>query len=385
MSINDIPLDIVINSIAIAGLLLVLYLYRISKKSTIATKDPKKKRTINTATFGGIQEDSEPSLKLRNPKDVPEPSDEFKNFELLDDMINDKQRKIIDNASSLKKPHPLLMSLTRDINDPKELMDIIKNDPELVVKVIKVANSSLFALRKSITTINHAIVYLGVLQAKNIAMQFALEHSAEFISQEQKRAYHRIWKASFLASSIGLLIAKDLKMDNSAELSTRCLLDYLGDISLLTAKPEIATFYLNNTSFFERVLNIQNILGTNASIMGKAFAKNAQLPEEIVESLGANTLPLVDKLKDSELSLEQQGVVAFSYIICRITDMIVFERTMDNVNIDEISYAETGCESFFHSEALVQHYGLGRINSTLRKAKFRQDVASIVDRLALNS
>jgi HD-like signal output (HDOD) protein len=385
VSINDIPLDIIINSIAIAGLLLVLYLYRISKKSTIATKDPKKKRTINTATFSGIQDDSEPSLKLRNPKDVPEPSEEFLSFELLDEVINDKQRKIIENASSLKKPHPLLMSLTRDINDPKELMDIIKNDPELVVKVIKVANSSLFALRKSITTINHAIVYLGVLQAKNIAMQFALEHSADFITQEQKRAYHRIWKASFLASSIGLLVAKDLKLDNSAELSTRCLLDYLGDISLLTAKPEIATFYLDNTSFFERVLNIQNVLGTNASIMGKAFAKNAQLPEEIVESIGANTLPLVNKLEESELTHEQQSVVAFSYIICRITDMIIFERAMDNVNIDEVSYAETGCESFFHSEALVAHYGLGRINSTLRKAKFRQDVASIVDKLALNS
>ena len=94
---------------------------------------------------------------------------------------------------------------------------------------------------------------------------------------------------------------------------------------------------------------------------------------------------MVDKLKDSDLSHEQQTVVAFTYIICRITDMIVFERAMDNVNIDEISYAETGCESFFHSEALVAHYGLGRINSTLRKAKFRQDVAGIVEKLALNS
>ena len=51
------------------------------------------------------------------------------------------------------------MSLTRSINDPKELLNIIKNDPELVVKVIKVANSSLFSPGKSITTINHSIVY----------------------------------------------------------------------------------------------------------------------------------------------------------------------------------------------------------------------------------
>lgn len=379
------PLDIIINSIAIAGLILVLFLYRMSKKSTIATKNPKLKSTIKTSTFVGIQEVAEPSPKMRNPKDVPDASEEFLSFELLDDVADEKQRKLLDSATSLKKPHPLLMSLTRDINDPKELMEIVKNDPELVVKVIKVANSSLFALRKSITTINHAIVYLGVLQAKNIAMQFALERSADFVTNEQKQAYHKIWKASFLASSIGLLIAKDLKLDNSAELSTRCLLDYLGDISLLTAKPRVAKYYLNHSKHFERVRGIQKEVGTNPAIMGKAFAKNALLPEEIIDSIGASLLPMVDKLNDSDLSHEQQTVVAFSYYVSRITDLIVFERAMDNINLDEISFAETKCESFFHSLEHIEQYGLGKINSTFRKARFKQDVAVLIEKLGLDS
>jgi hypothetical protein len=216
-------------------------------------------------------------------------------------------------------------------------------------------------------------------------MQFALEHSADFVTPEQKKAYHRIWKASFLASSIGLLVAKDMKLDNSAELSTRCLLDYLGDISLLTAKPEIADHYLDLSSFFDRTMNIQADTGTNSSIMGKAFSKNASLPEEIIESIGANILPLTNKLGDSELSEEQQKVVAFSYIICRITDRIVFERVMDGIEIEEISFAETQCESFYHSHSLTEQYDLGRINSTLRKPKFKQEVAELVEKLSLNS
>jgi HD-like signal output (HDOD) protein len=381
-----VPLDIIINSIAIAGLIVVLFLYRMSKKSTIATKNPNSKSKVKTNTFAGIEVSTdEPSLKLRNPKDIPQVCDAFTHFELLEDLADNKQRQLLDSATSLKKPHPLLMSLTRDINDPKELMDIIKNDPELVVKVIKVANSSLFALRKSITTINHAIVYLGVLQAKNIAMQFALERSAEFVTDEQKQAYHKIWKASFLASSIGLLIAKDLKLENSAELSTRCLLDYLGDISLLTAKPEVAQYYLNHSKYFDRVSGIQQETGTNSAIMGRAFAKNAELPNEIIESIGASILPMVDKIADSELSDEQQSVVVFSYYVSRITDLIVFERAMDTVNLDEISFAETECESFFYSQTQIDHYGLGKINGTLRKPRFKEDVAAIVERLGLDS
>ncbi len=380
------PLDIIINSIAIAGLILVLFLYRMSKKSTIATKNPKTKSTTNTGSFAGIEEASEPSPKLWNPKDVPELSENFVNFELLEEIADDKLRKLFESATSLKKPHPLLMSLTRNINDPKELMDIIKNDPELVVKVIKVANSSLFALRKSITTINHAIVYLGVLQAKNIAMQFALEQSADFVTNEQKQAYHKIWKASFLASSIGLLIAKDLKLENSAELSTRCLLDYLGDISLLTAKPKIAKYYLNHSSYFERVRGIQRELGTNAAIMGTTFAKNAELPQEIIDSISASMLPLVDKLKNSELlSQEQKSVVVFSYYVSRITDLIVFERSMDTLDLEEISFAETKCESFFYSQEHIEQYGLGKINGTLRKPRFKKDVNAIVQKLGLDS
>nr|WP_297348229.1 HDOD domain-containing protein [uncultured Glaciecola sp.] len=380
------PLDIIINSIAITGLILVLYLYRMSKKSTIATKKTNLRSTSKDSYFTGIGDAAdEPTLILRNPKDIPDPSEDFINFVLLEDIVDEKQRKLFDSVTNLKKPHPLLTLLTRNITDPKELLSIIKNDPELVVNVIKVANSSLFALRKSITTINHAIVYLGVLQAKNIAMQFALERSSEFVNNEQKQAYQKIWKASFLASSIGLLIAKDMKLDNSAELSTRCLLDYLGDLSLLNTKPKIAKYYLNRSTHFNRVKSIQKELGTNTAIMGKAFAENAQLPDEIIESIGASMLPMVNKLSESTLSSEQQTVVIFSYYVSRITDLIIFERRIDNINLEEISFAETISDSFFYSQAQIEQYGLSKMNITLRKSRFRQEVGSLIEKLGFDS
>lgn len=379
------PLDIIINSGVAAGLILVVFLYFMSKRSTIATKNPEVKKTAKVSNFAGIEEAVEPGTIIRHPKELPEPSEAFLSFELVREVTTDKQHNLIDSATSLKKPHPLLLSLTRDINDPQVLLDIIKNDPELVVRVIKIANSSLFGSRKAITTINHAVVYLGILQAKNVAMQFALERSVEFVTKEQKQAYHKIWKASFLASSIGLLIAKDLKLDNSAELSTRCLLDYLGDISLLTARPKIAKYYLNHSNYLNRVSGIQKELNANSAIMGRAFAKNAELPDEIIQSLGASMLPLVNKLDDTELSHEQQVVVTFCYYVCRITDMIVFESKMNNIDLEEISFPEARCESFYYSEDQIDKYGLGKINSTLRNAKFKRDVGAIISKLGLDS
>jgi hypothetical protein len=96
-------------------------------------------------------------------------------------------------------------------------------------------------------------------------------------------------------------------------------------------------------------------------------------------------LPLVDQLDNCELTQEQKASVAFCYYVSRITDMIVFERSMDNIDLEEISYDETKCESFYYSLEQIERFGLVKINSTLRKAKFKQDVGAIIKNLNLDS
>jgi hypothetical protein len=127
--------------------------------------------------------------------------------------------------------------------------------------------------------------------------------------------------------------------------------------------------------------------------MGKAFARNAQLPEQIIHSIGASMLPMVDKLTDSELSKEQQTVVIFSYYVSRITDLIIFQRStdltsvdeisVDEIGLEEISFAETMCNSFFYAQTQIEYYGLGKINNTLRKTRFKQEVGALIEKLRL--
>jgi hypothetical protein len=118
--------------------------------------------------------------------------------------------------------------------------------------------------------------------------------------------------------------------------------------------------------------------------MGKTFAINAQLPDQIIDSIGASLLPMLNKLTDSELSKEQQTVVIFSYYVSRMTDLIIFQRSMKHIDLDEISFAETRCDSFFYAQAQIEYYGLGRINSTLRKARFKQEVSALIENLRLD-
>ncbi len=67
-----------------------------------------------------------------------------------------------------------VIELTSDINsDPRDLVEVIEHDPILIMKVIKLVNSSYFGLAQKITYVNHAVVYIGINTVKNLALSAA--------------------------------------------------------------------------------------------------------------------------------------------------------------------------------------------------------------------
>lgn len=56
---------------------------------------------------------------------------------------------------------------------PKDLVQVIDKDPVVTVKILKVVNSAYYSLPKQITSINHAVVYLGFNTIKNLALAIA--------------------------------------------------------------------------------------------------------------------------------------------------------------------------------------------------------------------
>jgi HD-like signal output (HDOD) protein len=61
-------------------------------------------------------------------------------------------------------------------SDPDELEQVIKHDPALVARVMKVANSSMYALPQPVTTVKRAVVMLGFTQVNRIALAASLGH-----------------------------------------------------------------------------------------------------------------------------------------------------------------------------------------------------------------
>jgi HD-like signal output (HDOD) protein len=68
-----------------------------------------------------------------------------------------------------------VIQLTSDINsDPKALVDVIQHDPILMMRILRLVNSSYFGLAQKISSINHAVVYIGINTVKNLALSAAV-------------------------------------------------------------------------------------------------------------------------------------------------------------------------------------------------------------------
>ena len=80
----------------------------------------------------------------------------------------------VDSMPAFPKSVQRILELTRDVNcTPKDLVHVIDKDPVVTVKVLRAVNSAYYSLPKQITSINHAVVYLGFNTVKNLALSIA--------------------------------------------------------------------------------------------------------------------------------------------------------------------------------------------------------------------
>lgn len=88
--------------------------------------------------------------------------------------LSQKLVAAVESMPAFPKSVQRILTLTRDVScSPKELVQVIDKDPVVTVKVLRVVNSAYYNLAKQITSIDHAVVFLGFNSLKNLALSIA--------------------------------------------------------------------------------------------------------------------------------------------------------------------------------------------------------------------
>jgi putative nucleotidyltransferase with HDIG domain len=214
--------------------------------------------------------------------------------------LSQKLAAAVDGMPAFPKSVQRILELTRDVNStPKDLVDVIDKDPVVTVKILKVVNSSYYSLPKKITSIGHAVVYLGFNTIKNLALSIAaigmLPKDNEAGFDVQQYLLH-----SLATAAIAKQLASRVKDADPMDCFIAGLLHDFGKVVFAQFMPHefksALLLSLNNASSLHAAL--QQTIGEDHAVVGAMLVEKWRFAPHLIETIRHQS---ISNLKDTDM------------------------------------------------------------------------------------
>lgn len=155
-----------------------------------------------------------------------------------------------------------------------ELAKIMQVDQAISTKTLSLVNSAFYGFRQQITSIQKALVVLGMMKAKNIIMSLALK---QMMTAQGSR---ELWEHSIKCAVAAEILAKEFKVINPDDAFVIGFLHDVGKI-LLNSKNPLKYSKVRYLAAQDNVslVDIEDAqFGTNHCVLGALVSKKWQLP-----------------------------------------------------------------------------------------------------------
>lgn len=164
-----------------------------------------------------------------------------------------------------------------------EVSEIISSDPAISVKLLSVANSSLYSRHRTLNNLREALTLLGFNASLTIALSFSLLQSLGNSNTIENENY---WKRSILSASIAQLLGKHLNVARLEDLFLASLLQDIGIIVLQCIENSpYPTNAGSNLKHIEHIKLEKEKLGIEHPVIGAWLLNSWHLPEYLVNSV----------------------------------------------------------------------------------------------------
>lgn len=285
-------------------------------------------------------------------------------------MAIDKDQilSMVDKVPAFPQSVHKILELTSSADcSPKELIQIIEHDPILTAKVLKLVNSAYFGLSRKVTSVNHAVVYIGINTIKNVAISVA---TSGVLPKENKAGLDMdaFWLHSLTVGVIARMLAKKISIpkNEQANYFVAGLLHDIGKVILAHFKPKDYAPVLHEVNTSNRLLfDVENeLLGIDHAQLGGILAKKWQLPENLIDSISNHhAIQSVKSPSDLEIAIAASNSLADYHILYQSTDDEITRAAIPKPALSEI---ETQWMQMNTNEALAY---LTNLEDDINKAK----------------
>ena len=174
-----------------------------------------------------------------------------------------------------------LMELLRDQDVmTATLAETVRYDPILATRVLRLANSALYSLRKPVTTIQKALDAIGTRSLYDLVM---LDAMADGFGNEIRNSVliKSIWEHSIAVGLLSREISKMLKLQGSEEAFVCGLIHDIGKILMLRADVERFESLLEHRSEHDMLEWEDKIYGFDHTEVGAYVANKWRLPDAV--------------------------------------------------------------------------------------------------------
>ena len=236
--------------------------------------------------------------------------------------MNPELEAKLKTCTTLPSPPKVASELIQLSNDPEaDIQDIAKmlqRDPGLSLKILRIANSPLYANPRNVETLTQATLVIGLNGILALALSFSLVKS---LQGEKMRGldYPLYWRRSLIAASSSRAIGKMCHFPCLEELFTAALMQDIGMLALDRTFPELYTGEHFNQACHAQVLKYEKEkIGTTHAAVGGWLLANWRLPERLQMAVSASDdpdrVPSIDDREKFTRCVALSGLIAELYL-----------------------------------------------------------------------
>lgn len=245
------------------------------------------------------------------------------NSPLLQNQALEALFQRLSELSSLPSVALRIIEVAVDENsNADDLRQHIEHDPALAARIIRVVNSSYFALRQEVADLRTAIAMLGTKQIRNIAVTVFVSRQFQPSSDKHLFDRTRLWNHSLGVSAITRLLAK---LTRQADPEEAYLAGLLHDIGLLIIDQHLGRHVPTIMSTVEQGMSLHEatyeVLRFDPTQLGAYVAWRSQFPGRLVSAIEFHHKPETYTLEDRSLV----DLVAIADYVTTLTGLGVTE------------------------------------------------------------
>ena len=171
----------------------------------------------------------------------------------------------------------------KTVEDPRssasQLHAIVRHDPALVSRVLKVVNSAFYGLPGQVTSIDRAIVLLGLNAVKNLSIAASMGQMFRGLKLTDRFTAKDLWAHCVAVAIVAKELAKKTKPALAEEAFLGGMIHDVGILISLQTWPEQLRMVCERTGAETFVELEKTVVGVNHAYLGKSLAEKWQFPK----------------------------------------------------------------------------------------------------------